>query len=417
VKQQIYLVPGFFGFANLGELKYFAHVREFLGRACDALRLDAEVHSIRTYPTSSLRRRAGRLLEEIAGTLRPGDGPIHLIGHSSGGLDVRLMISPGVSLPTNLHVERVARRVRTVVTVSTPHHGTPVASFFASLLGQRLLQLLSLSTIYVLRFGRLPISVLLKLGAVFARIDRHLGVNSALLDQLFGQLLGNFSTRRRQSIGKLFGEVRRDQALLTQLTPEGMDVFNALTRMRGGVRYGSVVTRARPPGVGSTMAAGLDPTAQASHAVYQALYRLAARTAPAHRPALTREQARALQRAYGKLPSVAANDGVVPTLSQVWVDVIHAVRADHLDVVGHFHDPSHVPPHFDWLATGTGFNRASFEALWTDVARYVAGGKLAASELTQPAARSSRTPVGRHRSPVSRASGGPARDEPPPPRP
>ncbi len=27
---QLYLVPGFFGFVNLGELVYFTHVRKFL---------------------------------------------------------------------------------------------------------------------------------------------------------------------------------------------------------------------------------------------------------------------------------------------------------------------------------------------------------------------------------------------------
>ena len=390
MSDRIYLVPGFFGFTNLGELRYFGHVHRFLDETCAGLGLDVRVHSVRTPPTSSLRTRAARLLEAIAATLRPGDGAIHLVGHSSGGLDVRLLLSPGVSLPTKVDVGRIVARVRTVVTVSTPHHGTPVASFFASLLGQRLLQLLSLSTIYVLRFGHPPITVLLKLGAAFARIDRHLGVNSALLDQLFGQLLGDFSAGRRRVIGRLLEDVRGDQALLTQLTPEGMDVFNASTHTPPDVRSGCVVTRAHPPGVRSTMAAGLDPTAQASHAVYQALYRLAGRPAGIGRPTLTRSQARALERGYGEVPGAAANDGLVPTLSQVWGDVIHAARGDHLDVVGHFDDPSHDPPHFDWLATGTGFARADFEAVWTGVARYVHASAVARASTAGRIARRQR---------------------------
>src|SRR5581483_7833775 len=253
---------------------------------------------------------------------------------------------------------------------ATPHHGTPVASFFTTLLGQRLLQLLSLTTIYVLRFGHLPIAVVLRLGAAFARFDRHLGVNSALLDQLFGQLLADFSSGRRQAIGRLLGEIGKDQDQMLQLAPEAMDTFDALARPRPGVRSGCVVTQARPPGVGSTLLAGLDPAAQATHAIYQALYRLASRSGATQYPPTTRPQARALVRAYGAPPTPAANDGVVPTLSQVWGDVVHAARADHLDVVGHFHGPEHVPPHVDWLTTGTGFSRADFEALWADVARY-----------------------------------------------
>jgi triacylglycerol lipase len=66
------------------------------------------------------------------------------------------------------------------------------------------------------------------------------------------------------------------------------------------------------------------------------------------------------------------NDGIVPTLSQLWGEVIRAVWADHHDVIGHFHHPTHVPPHFDWVASGTGFTREGFEALWDDVAEFIA---------------------------------------------
>src|SRR5262249_16601983 len=150
----IYLVPGFFGFANLGELRYFAHVREYLSAVCGRLGLDAEVHAVKTRPTSSLVVRATCLLDAIAATLPPGRCTVHVVGHSSGGLDARLVASPGVSLADGADPEAIAARISTVVTVASPHHGTPVAGFFTSLLGQRLLQVLSLSTIYVLRFGQ-----------------------------------------------------------------------------------------------------------------------------------------------------------------------------------------------------------------------------------------------------------------------
>ena len=313
-----------------------------------------------------------RVLDTIAATAPAGDGPIHIIGHSSGGLDARLAVAPGVELPTTVDHARLADRVRTVVTVSAPHAGTPVASFFASLLGQRLLRLLSLFTMYVLRTGHVPIAVLIRLGSVFARLDQHTGINSTLLDQLFGQLLGDFSAERRAAIEAFFGDVGRDQALLPQLTPEAMDLFNATTRPRPGVRCGSVVGQAQKPGVRSTFAAGLDPSAQATHAVYQALYRLADGLPPDRTPTFTAAQSDALRKAYGSLPSPNANDGLVPTLSQVWGDVIHATRADHLDVIGHFGDLTRDPPHYDWLTTGSGFDLYRFEALWGDVVRYLA---------------------------------------------
>lgn len=371
----IYLVPGFFGFTNLGRLRYFAHVREFLAHRCAAEGLKVHIHIVKTFPTASLPKRTARLLETIAETIsvRAAD-EVHLIGHSSGGLDVRLLAAPNVSLPTPLKADQFATCIRSVITVATPHHGTPVAAFFTGLLGQKLLRLISLSTIYLLRFGQLPLSALLQLGAVFARLDA-LGANSALLDELFGQLLEDFSIGRRRAVQGLFREVASDQALLAQVAPEAMDLFNALTHNRPGVRYGCVVTRAVRPGIASAFTAGLDPSAQATHAIYRALYGLAARTPPRRFPTLTPEHARRLRRAYGALPGLAANDGMVPTRSQLWGDIIHAAQADHLDVIGHFGDPSQVPPHIDWLATGSGFTQAKFERLWTDVVDYIVGGR------------------------------------------
>lgn len=82
----IYLVPGFFGFANLGELVYCKHVREFLLAAFARRGLALHVGVVETRPTASLPRRAERVLATMARTLSDGEGPVHLIGHSSGGL-------------------------------------------------------------------------------------------------------------------------------------------------------------------------------------------------------------------------------------------------------------------------------------------------------------------------------------------
>jgi hypothetical protein len=75
-------------------------------------------------------------------------------------------------LPTSLDVERLAARVQSVVTIATPHHGTPIASFFTTLRGQQLLQLLSLLTIYMLHFGHLPLAGLLWMGSHGSGFDR-----------------------------------------------------------------------------------------------------------------------------------------------------------------------------------------------------------------------------------------------------
>jgi hypothetical protein len=368
----VYLVPGFFGFANLGQITYFGHVRRVLGAGLRARGLDARLHVVRVHPTASLARRSAAVAEKIAATARSRGAAVHLVGHSSGGLDARLLAAPGCALPTRLDVERIASRVRTVVTVATPHHGTPLASFFATLRGQKLLQLVSLGTMHVLRFGHLPLSVVLGLGAFVARFD-DLAVNSDLLDEVFERLLGDFTPGRRRLVGSLLDEVVRDQALLVQLTPEAMEVFAASVGARSSVRYGCVVTQAARPRLRSRLAAGLDPAAQVSRSFFGALYRLAAATPRRLAPRLEPAQSRALRRGYGSLPGPEANDGIVPTRSQAWGRVLHTAAADHLDVLGHFRvddDSSHV----DWLFSGSRFDRRQFEALWGDVARFIAQG-------------------------------------------
>jgi hypothetical protein len=363
-RHAIYLIPGFFGFANLGRLRYFVHVDQFLRERCAERGIDARVHVVHTHPTASLPARAALVLETLARTLGRNE-VAHLIGHSTGGVDARLAVAPGVDLPTDANVQRLAGRVRNVVGVSSPHHGTPLAASLTSLRGQRTLALLSLATSYVLRFGSLPLTALLGLAAVF--LPAESGREGTLLDDLSQRLLADFSVTRRRAVARLIREVGEDQSLLLQLTPEAMNLFDATVRDRAGVRYGCVVTRSRPPSVGTTVAAGLDPGAQAIHAIYAAIYRTSAKTPEASARPADAAQRRALRRAYRKLPGAHANDGIVPTRSQVHGRVIAAVRGDHLDVIGHFNDPSTDPPHFDWLTTGSGFDRARFESVWNGV--------------------------------------------------
>ncbi len=362
----VLLVPGFFGFATLGEFAYFAHVRDYLVEALPAAGVKGEVEVVHTIPTASLARRAGIVAESVAAIAEKGD-TVSLVGHSSGGLDARLLVTPDAKLPTKVDVERCARAVRAVVTVSTPHFGTPLAHTFDTLLGEQLLKLLSVTTIYGLRAGRLPLGVVLRLARVFRRRAAPTGV----IDQLWAQLLHDFSADRRRAIQQFFAEVGSDRDLVAQITPAGADLFNASTVDRPGVRYGCVVTRARPPGLRSLLRAGVDPYAHATHALFAALYRLASRTKP-DRVRVPRERIAALSRAYRSRVDEKVNDGMVPTLSQVWGETIRAVWADHHDVIGHFDHPTHVPPHFDWVASGTGFTRAHFEAVWRDVAAFVA---------------------------------------------
>jgi triacylglycerol lipase len=366
--EHVYLVPGFFGFVNFGRLVYFGHVREFLEAALGGRGVAVEIHRVRVSPTASLRQRAAELANHVAETAPTG--PIHIIGHSTGGLDARLFATPGVSLGDGMpEIEDLARRIKTVVAVTAPHRGTPLASFFTGLLGQQLLGVLSLATVAVLREGRLPLSLVAKLGGVLSRAALPGSTAEALVSALEHELLERLPDDERGVISEFFAQIGRDQALLPQLTPAGIDLFAATCSPRPGVRYGSVVARARPPHLtGHLRVRGLD--GQATYLLYRFLHRQAG-ASRGDAPAIDDDQRRALLAGLGSLPRSEDSDGVVPTWSQVFGEVIAAVEGDHLDVIGHFRDDHRQPPHHDWLATGSRFDRAGFEQLWRQVATFI----------------------------------------------
>ncbi len=369
--QHIFLVPGFFGFANLGELVYFGHVHDSLKAQLARMDLPCEVVQVFSRPTASIRDRARDLLTTIEQTALRDDGPIHLIGHSTGGLDARLLVSPSAQLGDGVTVDRFIHRVRSVVCVSTPHHGTPLASFFLGLAGQKLLQLLSLFTAAVLRHGRVPLALLFKVAGSLVKADGLLGFKVTLVDELFESLLSDFSPERQKALVALLAEMGRDQALIAQLSPDGMDLFSAGTEDRAGVRYASVATRAPKPNVRSFVEAGLDPYVQSTHLLYTFLHRQSRGLASRTLPALHAQQESVLREAFGEVPDPDESDGIVPTRSQPYGLLLAAEQGDHLDVLGHYDGSDEQPPHVDWLMSGAGFKRPAFDRVWSKVLSFL----------------------------------------------
>jgi triacylglycerol lipase len=131
----IVLAHGLAGFSQIGvrRLKlatYFKGIPEHLtARGCRVI--SAEVP-----PLGSVAARAKKLREVIRAAA--GDEPVHVIGHSMGGLDARHMI-------THLGMDR---QVRTLVTLGTPHRGSPIADrAFAFATATRLLAALRFSKV------------------------------------------------------------------------------------------------------------------------------------------------------------------------------------------------------------------------------------------------------------------------------
>ncbi|MEM7435654.1 MAG: triacylglycerol lipase [Myxococcota bacterium] len=369
-QHQVYLIPGLFGFGKIGQITYFNHVRELIEAWFKSAGESVAVHGVATSPTASIRTRAAEVYASIQETA-DDDGPIHLIGHSTGGLDARLFVTPNAALKIEPdELEALAARVRTVTTVATPNHGAPVAGFFSSAMGSQLLGVVSLVTLYTLKYGKLPLGLLVRLGGVLTRLDDLIGLRGSVLDQLYEHLLDEFDTKRQGVVKEYFASVGGDNAALGQLTPGGIDLLNAATEDRPGVRYGCVVMKASDPGWQTVRAIGFDPYRQASNLVYRFLKWVGTDEASKY-PDPTPQQDRMLTDRYGQVPGPTQTDGIVPTRSQLWGELVYAGRGDHLDVCGHFDDVEHDPPHYDWLATGSGFDRAQFESLWGAVTDFL----------------------------------------------
>jgi len=64
------------------------------------------------------------------------------------------------------------------------------------------------------------------------------------------------------------------------------------------------------------------------------------------------------------------SDGIVPTLSMLWGELLWAGEADHLDVLGHFHDEREKSEHTDWITSGSRFTSQRFGALLDAIVDY-----------------------------------------------
>jgi triacylglycerol lipase len=110
----VVLAHGLFGFATIhcGPFtlaSYFRGVPEFLRAR------GVRVFTPRIHPTAGIERRARKLAERIEGVF-PGE-PVHLVGHSLGGLDVRALANQ----------PEWEGRVLSITTVGSPHLGSPLA--------------------------------------------------------------------------------------------------------------------------------------------------------------------------------------------------------------------------------------------------------------------------------------------------
>ncbi len=369
MKRLVFLVPGFFGFTSVGAVSYFEHVEQTLAVALRRRDVEARIVRCATQPTGSIARRADALRRQVLRHADLDGDELHFVGHSTGGLDVRMLLTPGVKIARGDSEDRIARRTRTAVSVVTPHHGTPLAHDMLSIQGQALLQVAS--ALATSGHGRRALVVSARLVAWLARLDDWLGRDRGPMDRLSAAVLRRLRVDQDDPVWKYLDDIEHDQGALVQLTPEGTALIDAAVVDRAGIDYGCVVAGVSKP-TGCLGAQPLrDPEYAALRTLFRLLYALTSRPRPHYpypKPGAAVQHM--LDQALGFEATAATNDGIVPTLSQLHGRVLHVARADHLDIVGHYTLAGSRTA--DWLPSGAQFTTEAFEEAWDAIAAAIA---------------------------------------------
>ena len=301
-------------------------------------------------PAGSLAERARSLHVKATELIRQGATRLHLVGHSTGGVDARLVANEKYALPGER--AEVLQRIATVITVSAPFRGTPLARrigrgawlaapalWFASILASR---------------GRLRLAG--QAATLFNLAKRATLQQPTPTDALIAQLADVDDDTARQ-IRSFLGDVARDHGLVEDLTPESMDAMNRT--IEGGDRapitsFVSVAPRA-----------GLAPIAFVTAPLHRILYDLTyALTASPPRDGAPIPKGPWI--GARRIPLTdTSNDGIVPAWSQTLRgEAAGIVLGDHLDVIGHYEAAGAT-----FLRSGSSFDDARFRALWGQVAK------------------------------------------------
>jgi triacylglycerol lipase len=373
-KDRIVLIPGLFGFGSFGKgataIEFFLDVKRELASSTGIPEDRMHVHE--PPPTGSLRSRVRSLCERVLAVMGEdaasgrGGGRIHLIGHSTGGLDARLLMHREyVQWKQPPALDAARERVGRVVTLAAPLFGTPIADNIAMPF-RLLLDGLSISVIFDRQLG----GAILPPGGfpLLHLLSRAPGAS----DLPYLRRVVHVRPDTWNEIEHFRALVVSDGRLVDDLKPASMAKLAAEMGADGEYRNMiHYVTMAPQPSLGTD---ALD-----RRVVYAACHRAA--ESASFKPKGTSELfdidrwpprerwvgAGAYSASLGEPPK--ANDGIVPCCSQALPGFdTRFVLADHLDVVGHF---SAEGQNVTILQSDARFGKLDFQALWADIGRAI----------------------------------------------
>lgn len=418
----IVLVPGFAGFDALGQIEYYAGTTEVF-RNWTAVgtprRTTATLHYFDNVPSASVAERAARLRAFLAKRVARNEiqlerDTISLVGHSTGGLDIRKMVQDLAAAPNDAlivdkapgkQVEFVASKVQNrsllamiehVVFLSTPHAGTNIADFFdrfgvLSRLGLRAVKLgMTLTRAFPARLSQPALDALsallgrgpLDLDAVLALFDAYREADEEVFAPTSTQ-----ATAAREAYAQF--ELWIDHMIANfQVIKDLKTTDEKCTRAKPNDSWPSrIVTRSYATISG-------DPSDQSSSAT-DWLYRFIHKRSSDGRfksPTAVSAPSWFPPERIATLDD-RSNDGIVNTLSMYFAGggETFLVFADHGDVIGHYQRTRALREEavnggalrenrsgyrrfssYDFFKSGSGFTEAAFYRLWTEIFTFCA---------------------------------------------
>jgi hypothetical protein len=399
VDDLVFLLPGFLGFDHFGGFPYFSQgVAAALHVALEVEWEKAgyenafQILPLTTIPAGGLAERQERLSKQLVGVLgKCGDDGrprrIHLVCHSTGGVDAELFASARSLRNDGVWTEaeaRARRLVRSVVQIAAPAAGSGLA---LSPLGRLLATDRSMSIFHPLQWWPKLVEKLEGAGELFEVIRAifALGPTNVAIGQFVAGGLDDL-----HPLLKFLESLLGDRALVDDLRPGTIAKIAADT---GPVQTGGV-----PPRVRRYVTVASDaPDGSPSGRLFAAFHKICAEGLKGDEHA--KKVGAALQERIKTrriplinatpVPSLSeqASDGVVNTGLQIppgddsasierGLDQVAAVVvADHLDVVGGFPTDGALTRGADangFLNSGSIFRSPQFSQLYRSIARDVA---------------------------------------------
>jgi triacylglycerol lipase len=424
----VVLIPGFAGFDALGQLEYYGGITP-LFQTCRAG--NQVLHYFDNFPTAAVVTRATRLRSYLAkriarGVISTSDDVI-LIGHSTGGLDIRRLLldlddlqhrKQTIVVDGGVKVEpgTILKCVRRVVFLSVPHWGTNIADwvhaygvlrralveeFRAAVAGSQLLLLDQIESLITGSAASLTGAQLFRaVQDALSECNEHNGRPSPM------------RTAEAQDAASQLALYLRHMASdfsaiddLTSLPPRsGKPVSPAHFGVRDrekelklgrGIEFRTYVTLGRRPfrfdpgqpappfeltKPWTYPEVTKDPAlSTGTDIAYRTFYRACA-GGPFQQPALSSKVTRRLSGAPQRAIEIWDNDGIVNSLSMFWPKGENVlVPGDHMDIVGQYkpveaeRGGGRKYRAYDLLKSESGFSDNIFKQVWKEIFAFCLG--------------------------------------------